>query len=46
MIVREVVSLLRENGHFTECSMEGEWSSYRGGHFDGGRMIMLQRWPV
>ena len=26
--------------------MEGEWSCYRGGHFNGGRMVMLQRWPV
>ena len=23
--------------------MEGEWSCYRGGHFNGGRMVMLQR---
>ena len=22
--------------------MEGEWSYYRGGHFNGGRMVMLQ----
>ena len=37
--------------------MQGEWSYYRGGHFNGGRMVMLQvvtlkegewswRWPV
>ena len=25
--------------------MEGEWSCYRGGKFNGGRMVMLQRWP-
>ena len=26
------------------CSlMEGEWLSYRGGQFSGGRMVMLQR---
>ena len=25
--------------------MEGE-SSYRGGQFDGGRMVMLQRWSL
>ena len=31
--VTEVVSL-----------MEGEWSCYRGGPFNGGRMVMLQRW--
>ena len=23
--------------------MEEEWSCYRGGHFNGGRMVMLQR---
>ena len=22
--------------------MEGEWSCYRGGQFNGGRMVMLQ----
>ena len=26
--------------------MEGEWLSYRDGHFDGGKMVMLQRWSV
>ena len=26
--------------------MEGEWSCYRSGHFNGGRMVMLWRWPV
>ena len=25
--------------------MEGEWSCYRGGKFNGGRMVMLRRWP-
>ena len=25
--------------------MEGEWSCYRGGQFNGGRMVMLRRWP-
>ena len=46
------------NGHVTEVVtlMEEEWSCYRGGHFNGGRMVMLQfngkrmvmlqRWPV
>ena len=24
--------------------MEGEWSCYRSGHFNEGRMDMLQRW--
>ena len=28
------------NGHFNEGR------SYRGGQFKGGRMVMLQRWPV
>ena len=26
--------------------MEGEWLSYRGGQFSGGRMVMLERWSV
>ena len=26
--------------------MEGEWSCFRGGHFNGGRMVILQRWSV
>ena len=26
--------------------MEGEWSCYRGGQFNGGRMVMLQRWSL
>ena len=36
----------RKNGHVTEVVslMEGEWSCYRGGYFNGGRMVMLQRW--
>ena len=34
MIVREVVN-------FTE----GDWSFYSA-QFNGGRMVMLQRWPV
>ena len=24
--------------------MEGEWSCYRGGQFNGGRMVKLQKW--
>ena len=53
-----MASLIREN-HVTEVAslMEGEWSCYRGGHFNGGRMItlevanggkmvMLRRWSV
>ena len=26
--------------------MEGEWSCYRAGQFNGGRMVMLRRWSV
>ena len=26
--------------------MEGEWSCYGGGQFNGGRMVMLQRWSL
>ena len=26
--------------------MEGEWLSYGGGQFSGGRMVMLQWWSV
>ena len=33
IIVTEVASL-----------MEGEWSCYRGGQFNGGRLVMLQKW--
>ena len=42
------VARLRENGHVTEVVtlIEGEWSCYRGDHFNEGRMIILQRWPV
>ena len=31
------------NGHVTEVAslMEGEWLCYRGGHFNGGRVVML-----
>ena len=38
----------RENSHLTEVAslMEGEWSCYRSGHFNGGRMVILQRWTV
>ena len=38
----------KENGHVTEVVtlMEGEWSCYRSGHVNGGRMVMLWRWPV
>ena len=38
----------RENCHVTEVVtlMEREWSCYRSGHFNGGRMVMLQRWKL
>ena len=38
----------RKNGHVTEVVvlMEGEWSYYRGGHFNGGRMVILRRWSL
>ena len=38
----------REHGHGTEVVslMEGEWSCYRGGQYNGGSMVMLQRWLV
>ena len=26
--------------------MEGEWSYHRGDLFNGGRMVMLQRWSL
>ena len=48
-----MVMLLRwpingENGHSTEVAnlMEGEWSCYGGSQFNGGRINMLQMWPV
>ena len=37
-----------QNGHVTEVVslMEGEWSCYGGGQFNGERIIMLERWRV
>ena len=35
MVVTELASL-----------MEVAWSCYRGGQFNGRRMVMLQRWTV
>ena len=37
-----------ENGHVTEVASlkEAEWSCYRGGQFNGERMVLLRRWPV
>ena len=39
-----MVNSWRENGNVTEVAilMEGEWSCYRSGHFNGGRMVMLR----
>ena len=39
---------MRENGHVTEVAslMEGEWSCYRCGQFNGGRMVKLRRRPA
>ena len=33
----------RENGYVTEVGnlMEGQWSSYRSGYFNGGRKVMV-----
>ena len=37
-----------ENGHVTEVVtlIKGEWSCYRNRQLNGGRMVMLRRWPV
>ena len=39
------VVLWRENSHVrgVVSFIEGEWSFYRGVHFNGGRVVMLQR---
>ena len=36
----------RTNGHGTQVVtlMEGEYSYFRGGHFNGRRMVILLRW--
>ena len=36
----------REKGHVTEVEslMEGEWFWYRGGLFNGGGLVMIERW--
>ena len=38
----------KEHGHVKEVVslMEGEWSCYRCGQFNGRRMVMLQRWSL
>ena len=37
-----------EHGHVTEVAslVQGEWSYYRSGHFNGGRMVTLQKWSL
>ena len=47
MVQRWLVSW-RENCHVTDevSIMEAEWSCYRGGHFNGVKMVMLQSWSV
>ena len=37
-----------ENGYLTQVVglVEGQLLCYRGDHFNGGKMVMLQRWPV
>ena len=35
MVITEVVSLI-----------EGEWLCYGGGQFNGGSMVMLQKWSL
>ena len=39
---------MEEHGHATEVVtlMKGEWSCYITRHFNGGRMVMLRRWPI
>ena len=43
--VTEVASLMEEELPYYSL-MEGEWLCCRGGHFNVGRMVMLQRWSV
>ena len=43
--VTEVASLMEEELPYYSL-MEGEWLCYRGGHFNGGRMVMLQKWSL
>ena len=47
MTVREVVKLMEgEWSSYGGGQVEGEWSCYRCDHFNEGRMVILQRWPV
>ena len=38
----------KENNHVREVTslMQGEWSCYRGCQFNGGKMVMLQKWSL
>ena len=33
------------NSHVTGRLIEGKWSCYRDGQFNGGSFVILQRWP-
>ena len=48
IFITDLVSVGRENGYVTEVDslLEGEWLCYRVGLFNGGRMVMLWRWPL
>ena len=46
--IEQVCQSRRENDHVTEITslMEGEWSCHGGDQFNGGRMVMLQKWSL
>ena len=46
MVMLQKVASLMVGEWLCYSLMEGEWSFYRGGQFNRGRMVMLQRWPV
>ena len=43
-----MVTLMEEKGHVIEVASlkEGEWFCYRGGLFNRGGLVMLEKWPV
>ena len=43
--VTEVASLMEEELPYYSLK-EGEWLCYRDGHFNGGRMVILQKWSL
>ena len=47
MVMSQVVTL-KEGGSCYGGGqlMEGQWSCYREGHFNEGRMVMLQKWSL